>query len=33
MADLMRAYMSDPEHYEGKLPIVAPLAVGATPSR
>jgi pyruvate dehydrogenase E2 component (dihydrolipoamide acetyltransferase) len=33
MADLMRAYMSDPEHYEGKLPIAAPLAVGATPTR
>src|SRR5262245_5639798 len=33
MADLMRAYMSDPEQYEGRLPQAAPLAVGATPTR
>ena len=33
MADLMRAYMSDPEQYEGRLPQATPLAVVATPSR
>jgi pyruvate dehydrogenase E2 component (dihydrolipoamide acetyltransferase) len=33
MADLMRAYMSDPEHYEGRLPQAKPLVVAATPSR
>jgi pyruvate dehydrogenase E2 component (dihydrolipoamide acetyltransferase) len=33
MADLMRAYMADPEQYEGKLPQATPLAIGATPSR
>jgi pyruvate/2-oxoglutarate dehydrogenase complex dihydrolipoamide acyltransferase (E2) component len=33
MADLMRAYMADPEQYEGKLAAVEPLAIGVTPSR
>ena len=33
MADLMRAYMSDPEQYEGKLPASAPLVIAVTPSR
>jgi pyruvate dehydrogenase E2 component (dihydrolipoamide acetyltransferase) len=33
MADLMRAYMSDPEQYEGKLAAVAPLAIGINPTR
>lgn len=33
MADLMRAYMTDPEPYEGRLPTASPLAIGATPSR
>jgi pyruvate dehydrogenase E2 component (dihydrolipoamide acetyltransferase) len=33
MADLMRAYMGDPEQYEGRLPQAMPLAVAATPSR
>jgi pyruvate dehydrogenase E2 component (dihydrolipoamide acetyltransferase) len=33
MADLMRAYMSDPEQYEGRLPQATPLAVAATPIR
>jgi pyruvate/2-oxoglutarate dehydrogenase complex dihydrolipoamide acyltransferase (E2) component len=34
MADLMRAYMSDPQQYEGKSTAApAPLALGATPSR
>jgi pyruvate dehydrogenase E2 component (dihydrolipoamide acetyltransferase) len=33
MADLMRAYMSDPEQYEGRLPQAKPLVVAATPSR
>jgi pyruvate dehydrogenase E2 component (dihydrolipoamide acetyltransferase) len=33
MADLMRAYMSDPEQYEGKLATVEPLAIGVNPSR
>lgn len=33
MADLMRAYMGDPEQYEGKLATVEPLAIGVTPSR
>ena len=32
MADLMRAYMADPEQYEGRLPEASPLAIGATPS-
>jgi hypothetical protein len=33
MADLMRAYMADPEQYEGKLASVEPLAIGVTSSR
>ena len=34
MADLMRAYMSDPEQYEGRLPQATPLVVAAaTPTR
>ena len=33
MADLMRAYLADPERYEGKLAQAVPLAIGATPSR
>jgi pyruvate dehydrogenase E2 component (dihydrolipoamide acetyltransferase) len=33
MADLMRAYMSEPEQYEGRLPQATPLVVAATPSR
>jgi len=33
MADLMRAYLSDPEQYEGKLAPVEPLAIGLNPSR
>ena len=33
MADLMRAYMSDPEQYEGKLPQATSLPLAATPSR
>lgn len=33
MADLMRAYMSDPEQYEGKLAPPPALAIGLTPSR
>jgi len=33
MADLMRAYMSDPEQYEGKLPQATSLPLAATPIR
>jgi pyruvate dehydrogenase E2 component (dihydrolipoamide acetyltransferase) len=33
MADLMRAYMADPEQYEGRLLPKPSLAIGATPSR
>jgi len=34
MADLMRAYLGDPEHYEGKVAAQAPpLSIGATSSR
>ncbi len=33
MADLMRAYMSDPEQYEGRPPQATPLVVAATPTR
>ena len=33
MADLMRAYMADPEQYEGKLATATPLAIGLNPSR
>jgi len=33
MADLMRAYLTDPEHYEGKLTPAPPLSIGATSSR
>ena len=33
MADLMRAYLADPEHYEGKLTQAPPLSIGATSSR
>ncbi len=34
MVDLMRAYLLDPEQYDGRVPTSAPsLAIGATPSR
>lgn len=33
MVDIIRAYMTDPEQYEGRLETKAPLVIGATTSR
>ena len=33
MVDIIRAYMLDPEQYEGRLETKTPLVIGATPSR